>query len=343
MSYGVNIQGVNNSFILTNYASNYVFRGKANFISGSQFFPTAAPASTTIIFYNYAGRSITQSVSASGDNVFRAYENDSIPVSEFKASAVQQSTIAALRYEIVCYGAPIVFFNTSTHTIKGTVASIQQNGDVSGVPKWEILVYAGFPAGTAVSTTVAALTLYCFSQLAGVEAVPDHGIEVYRTNGELAYSSTFKPLVIKDYVTITGSNNPANISALVYSRTFATNPVQSVFSIAKPGFQNIDFARYTWKQYILSDGDGSPYSGVNWTVYRLYLYQFFITSGVSINSTNTDLDFGLQTMDAQFSFEDLTNNSSSTYFDLPPVPNVISSKSESFPVVIPIINCADYD
>lgn len=257
-------------------------------------------------------------------------------------SATVTKNIGVFTYRIICYNLPTVFISTSTYNTKATVSSIVQNGTSGGVPVWDIKVSVAFVVGTAEATFLSHLTFYCFSEIHSSDATEGYGIRCYDASGNITYSSDKKPLRIKDYVTITASSNPSNISDLIYSRTFCPNPEQSVFSLAKPAFMNVDFGRYTWWQYVTNDWN--YYTWVGYAAYthcRLWFRNEILTAGVSVNASNTDLDFSLQVYDGKFEIETYSIDTSTT--PAPPGTNYIASKTENFSITIPILNGADYD
>lgn len=354
MTFGLQLTGVDGSLIASTFTKNITFRGKATYSSLGIAPSTALAVNTTITINGgaFPNGCPTANVSSvpSGDSTYRitrSYPTARGPVppqSAVIATGTIQNTIAILLYTIVSPNKPFVFINTASPTTKGGVMSIAQSGTVGGVPNWVIQISASFPLGQSTATTVSLLTLYCFSEILPSESTTGYGLQTYTEDGVLAYTTNVRALSIKDYVTLTASNNPPNIADMIYTRTFCPNPEVSVFSLAKPGFLNVDFSRYIWREYVTSETFPAGW-GASCTYYQYIAYfdNKIYNTGVSV--LGGDLDFSLSIYDGQFGATLLGGQPGSGIGPPPPAlpPNIILSKSESFPITIPIIDCTEYD
>lgn len=352
MTYGINLYGFRNSISISSEFKNMVFRGKATRVTGTglTYYPADDPGIRST--YQFPA---PPSISYSSTGIAGRYENrafrSSCGTEQFAFSNLVKDN-GFFTYSIESPLVPHVFFNTSNPDTRGTVLSVNDTGAVgpNGFPIWYIKVLVTFLAGTAEATFLPHLTLYCFSDMVPSETDSTYGVSVFKSDGSPSFLSNKKPLLIKDYVTITGSNNPPNLAGLIYTRSFSDNPVQSVFSISKPGFMNIDFARYETFGYLgwVLSGNyridsfvprNSDCSGL-WAVYR-WLKTKYITGGVSKNIYNSDIVFSIVAHE---------HNLGLSYFDFylrydpgTRLPNQDIVKYENFPVTIPIIDCEFYD
>lgn len=361
MSYGLNCFGNNDSILFSTLAPVLFFRGKGVRKTGSglTYYPADEPGhrlswNDGAVFFNITvddfggspGVSQVTKVSSGG-----SFEGGSClgGGSSTGPTATLQRTVVYTTWSITAPTKPIVFINTLNNAIKSSVVGIVQNGGVYPNLLWDVLLVTGFPLGTSEATIVAATSIYAFSEPVVEDLSEDYGIRVFDANGDPTFSVDRKTLVIKDFVTITGSTTPANIANIIYSRTFAPNPTESVFDIAKPGFLNVDFARYSWRQYVTNNIQRPTFTVDSsfgnqcgyFHVANLFVDQEFITAGVSKNNANNDLDFSLVSVRNRWSVEYqgyLFQNGSASGGS-----NSILSKNENFPITIPIINCADYD
>ena len=346
MSFGINLGGRNNSLVATTNGKNFTFRGLATYQSVSLPVNALNGVDNYVVFQ---GRFPSQNEAppylmgpfANGTATSRFIQREVRPsglVDTVRATISAQNTLSVLLYTIVAPGEPVVFINTNTVSTKCVVSSIRQNGTSAGVPIWEIQVSVGFLVGTSTATIVSQLSLYCFSEFFASEGATGHGLNIYTGTTELAFSSNARALTIQDFVEVTSSSSPVNIADMIYTRNFSANPSTPTLSISKPGFLNTDFARYHWRQQVSNFDFFYGFPNRQFLV-NVRADQRIISSGVA--RSVADLDFGLSVFDAELTG---TVTQIPFTFTLPPLPaNFIISKSESFPVKIPVINCSDYD
>lgn len=359
MTYGLALHGHDTSTPVTALSSSLIFRGKAALIAqpgGYGYYPAdAVGKDITIKFYapntNYR---IDSQVNNTLPGTYRGYAIGNTinygggscsagQTAYLRASVTLQKTIGIFTYSIIAPTLPTVFCYSSSPSTKVSLRGIVQNGThYDGDPIWEIKVSIGFPLGTAESTFLSHVTLYCFSKIVAADFSSNFGIRTYDANGNPTFSADKKVLNIRDYVTITQSTRPANLGDMIYTRTFAPNPQKSVFQLSKPAFLNIDFGRYEWNQFVYAGyspfGNGCYYHHQ----YRFIFNQRFITAGVNVNAAKTDLEFGLQAISGSLMFQYVgwAGNRPGAPAS---IPNYLGIIYENFPITIPIIEGADYD
>lgn len=355
MSTGLLFTGFRGASALSSDYSNLFFRGKATRITGTGL--TFYPADVVGVKKRYQFPP-TPTLTVTDDTVAGRYTVEAqrsgcVKLSSATATLVKDNGV--FTYTITSPFEPQVFLNTVTPGIVGTVLGIRNSGDlgVNSWPVWRISVLIAFPAGTAEAAILAAISLYCFSKIHSADSAGDHGLATYNAAGQLGYSSNLQPLKIKDFVRITSSNNPSNLSGLIFTRNFSDNPVQSVFSVTKPGFLNVDFARYETKEYPATEErlNNSHYDdwvnrnsdcSATHALFR-WIKIKYITGGVSINAAGNELNFSLVAYEYDLDLDYYLNVS---HIDFPPGPfggNQDITKTENFPITIPIISCAEYD
>jgi hypothetical protein len=344
MTFGIAALGLNNSLPISTFSKALVFRGKATRVSGAglSYYPADVAGIDTMVTTYFGGpnegqfqveeiagivgfvRGIGRTISIFGGGT---------QVREvFRASVTRD--IGVFTYNVVCYGKPVLFVNSTSPSTKAGVLSVAQVGVVSGVPLWDIKLSVSFSLGTAESVFLSHITVYCFSATHSTDSVGGYGIQAFMEDGSLAYTSTSLTLVVVDYVSLTASTTPDNIADIIYTRNFSPEPMVSMFDIAKPGFMNIDFARYTWRQYATSfrhNSGGQDFYTWWWVDSKI------INTGVSV--ANGELDFSLSVVDARATPQVFSRTS----FSQPPYTQKIMAKSEVFPAIIPVIDCAMYD
>jgi len=351
--FGFKALGHNNRPLLFGDGSTLAFRGKASFVAGSAFYPADAPGNQNHfrVWFRTTSWDTYHTFNSSNLHEARVVQVGTATgtTNTVMVSGRQQKNIGVFTYRIVCHNTPVVFFHTTNHLTKGTLLSIIQNGTSNGASVWDLKVMVTFPLGEAESVFLPRLTLYCFSEF-HVSDLQGHGIAIYRSNGSVAYSSSIKVLEIENYVQIASSHIPNTLSNITYNLSFSPDAKQNIFSMSKPGFMNIDFARYKFAEFV-------PF-GLYWTVPVAYLgfwdgrhhgYSFHIFSdsevingGFAVNGSN--LDFSLSVIDVNFSFRNIAYTHDTAHSPPPPsITYILDYKREIFPTVIPVIDCTLYD
>lgn len=370
MTYGIKIRGLNNSIPISSFGASLIFRGKAQRVTGTGMtyypadqFPLCTAVEAFYDTYSYQVRRFSGttysyyqgSVPAAPGKVvlIGAALNTAIGTSIAngeRAEATYQRNVAIFTYKIVAPTMPIVFFHTSSSDTRATVVSVTPNGTEGGAPVWYIKVSIGFLAGTAEATFASHLTLYCFSKVVNSDFSASFGVRTFDAHGNPAYSSELKPLRAKDYVTLTATDTPTNISNMIITREFCPTPEISMFSMSKPSFQNIDFARYGSRVIgnnvfgfnYLSIGLGYIGGRNRYLNFLMHLESHIAAGGVNIK--NGELNFGLTVVDAEWVPFDFTISASQPMRPSQSLPSqYISYKRELFPCTIPVIDGAEYD
>jgi hypothetical protein len=145
---------------------------------------------------------------------------------------------AIAEYYIMAETKPSIFV-CGGEAYSGAIASITDSGiSVNGLKRWNVRVYCAYAEGQR--QLLSQLQLYCFARCRNVTPA-GHGMAVYDSNGVLKYSTEFKPLVLRDVMTITGISGVGSaITSLNVQRTIETN---NVFTDAKPAFLSVDWLR----------------------------------------------------------------------------------------------------
>jgi hypothetical protein len=351
MTYGLTTTGLNNSLPISSYSSSLVFRGKAYRVTGTglSYYPAEQPG-TDVYFTTYIGGGNSGSYTvdyATGltgqvrgiQRTISTFGGGTQTVLLFTSTAVKD--IGVFTYRIICYSKPTVFSSSTSPTTKAGVLSIVQNGTSSGVPIWDIKINVAFTLGTAENVFLSYIELYCFSETHLTDSIGGYGLQSFKQDGSIAYTSTSKILRISDSVTLTAASNPPNIADMIYTRTYNPNPETSMFSLAKPGFLNVDFSRYNYRQFAynhqqISGGSTRVYYKMWW-----WLDTKIINTGVAIK--NGELDFSLSVIDATSVVQVYSTSSSSSPLVAPPYTQQIIDRQEIFPITIPVIDCTLYD
>ena len=356
MGYGIKLYGLNNSLPISSLAPTMVFRGKATRI-GTVYYPANDPGTALQYTVGQPGEyylSEASSGTAGYSFVWTPLQNiyygggscySGAGINYPIAWGNVSKDIAIATYTITCPDSPLVFICATDRRCKGSVLSVVQNGTSGGVPVWNISTSVTFAVGMSEADIFSGVTLYCFSKIISSDNLGGYGIAAYDANGNLTYCSDKKILRIKDYVTISGATNPTNIADMIYDTALCPNPETRVYSLAKPSFMNMDFARYNWRQFVVSwyknIGNQCAYAHR----FRLYLDNQIITSGANVNQANNEIVFGLSVAKAKFYFEyyDFIQSNNAYYNRAPDGTTSITSRSEVFTYTVPIIEGADYD
>jgi hypothetical protein len=361
MTYGIKLKGLNNSLPISSFSPTMIFRGKA-ILNGSGFYPSDVngiittlvtvnprtggnpPISHSITYassnqpgyyearHNYTGGSWAGATCISSGNILLA-------------SGTIKKDIVIFDFRIECPTEPLVFLSSSIASTKASVLGLTNVGSNGVNIIWNIKLNVSFVLGTPESTILSQIGVYCFSEVHPSDFSSNFGIRTYDNNGDICFTSEKKILKIKDYVEVTASSNPPNLADIIFSRNFAPNPEISMFSLNKPGFMNIDFARYGSREYVTKSLSGITGGGCNyrWPL-RVYINYDLITSGVNKNNSNSDLDYSLSVIKGLFEIELLSSNPVRfDQFSIPDGVNSISYKNEIFPTIIPVIDCTEYD
>lgn len=365
MTFGLKLFGANNSLPISSFAKTMVFRGKGFRLFGanSTFYPADTIGTDSFVNGQYQSPGYTVSYAPGAAGKLRHYARDGFSgnlTNWFDGVAIRNIVVMTYQLESQGLDQPTVFINSTNPDVTGSIQTISLSFTFGGYSVWRARVNVGFPVGLSDAEIGSSLTLYCFSPITEFDIQSGYGLRTFTANGELAYSSELRPLRAKDYVTITGSSTPANLADLIYAREFCQNPEKSVFSMTKPAFMNVDFARYGW-----SDTPYTPYwpylftyTNNTYIYWRYCVVYDFATTGVTVK--NGELSFNLSAINAKIEPFDITvlppnrfwknqaDTSALKWFELwPPASSrsaqYITYKHEMFPCTIPIIDGADYD
>lgn len=363
MTFGLKLSGLNNSLPISSFAKALIFRGKAARVTGPgmTFYPADAVGTDSFVNGQYQSSGYTVSYAPGVAGRIRHFSRNGFNgglSTAFDGAAIRN--IVVLTYEVVCPDLPTVFINSTNQDVTGSIQTISLFASAGAASVWRMRVNVGFPVGLSEVAIQAALTLYCFSPIVAADLQDGYGLRTFTASGELAYSSELRPLRAKDYVTITGSSTPADLANLIYAREFCPTPEKSVFSMAKPAFMNVDFARYGWSETPYIPYWPYVYTFTNniYIFWRYCVVYDFATTGVTVK--NGELSFNLSAIDAKIEPFDITvlppnkfwknqaDTSSLKSFEVwPPTSSrqaqYITYKHEMFPCTIPIIDGADYD
>lgn len=358
--YGVKLKGRNTSIPVSSLSKSLIFRGKAVQSGGGLYSANSPGTVATMNVQYFTGATWGPDYTGSGSNERRitywyrgSASGDGQDLGSTRGAYLTADS-GFFNYYINCPTRPVVFYHTSNANTKACTKSIQEVSPGT----WLIVACISFPVGEGEGSFLPRITLYCFSEIVAADLTDTYGMRAFNASGQPTFSSEKKILRIKDYVKLTGSSTPAWIGDLIYTRSFAPNPEQSVFTIPKPAFQNVDFARYTIRQF--QSGFISLPFGSGWMDrlrftsggltyqhrYWAYLDMQVVSSGVCRNNAGNELEFGLNVVEGYWTTQYYDTIQTSASFP-PPIPgdtpNVILAKYEGFPVTIPIINAAEYD
>jgi hypothetical protein len=310
MSFGISALGKSSSIALSSEVPAFVFVGKATRITGTglTFFPFDTGSSSFTCFSGgCGGLSIT----------LRSPDDTGV-----------------YTYSIASAGEPIVFISTTNFDVTATIIGLAPTGTTNGagLPIWYLRVLISYPLGLR-DGALPFIDVYCFDRIPNTPQ-SGNGIAVYDGGGVLTFSSSFNPLRVKDIVQFTSTTTPANLADIVINKTTLADPVQSVFDVPKPAFLNIDWGRYIVTTRVFYNTCVAqvcdPFCRcIQCGTVAASFQQTFVTGGVRLNTTRTDLVISLVSQ----SLDSFTCSGAPAGY----------VKRERLPISIPVINGADYD
>jgi hypothetical protein len=337
MSFGLEVKGHNNSLLFSSGWSSLAFVGKAAWTGANSFFPADHQSYQWRRNFGPFGAGIFNApISGTGVKQFFAHA-ETFNCGYITVTFNTPDDNGCFEYEVYSPGYPTIFVNTTNTNVSAIVLGVYKTGvtNASGWYKWIIKLGVGYPSGLR-SSALTYLSLYCFSNM--YDTVGSYGLKVWNENSNIVFNSEVKPVKVQDIVTITSTtlSNPSDLSTLVFNKTTLANPKTSVYSVPKPAFLNLDWARYNVdnNQYagVLNRLAGPPTQCVFLTQVGISYSQKFLAGGLRVNSAGSDLILGLFGLDITDGVITASTSNTDTV-----------TKTELLPINIPVINGSDYD
>ncbi len=329
------MNGHDNNICFDSDYKSLVFVGKATRITGSGMTYYPRDAASWVYFRNvWTG---STSFSYTGGVGVRTVQCTGCSNNTYGASATISDTQGYYTYSITCLTKPVIFtYSSAGPAVQVSVLSIVNSGTTSGgLPVWYIKVGLGYTAGLRESA-LPYVTIYCFSTIPNT-ATSNYGMAMYNSAGELSFDSNrYKALRIQDLITLNSVTFPSGqLSSFTMNLTTSSSPVNSLYSLAKPSFMNVDFGRYgvTTNLFLanLNRDQGYPQGCRNPAPISAHFNQPFLTGGMYLNgSVITATLHGIDLIGYACAEDAGTNTS-------------INNNLTKTPTYIPVINGADYD
>lgn len=342
MAYGLEIKNDSGNFLIQDKAPSYMFIGKATY--DSLVSHTSVPSSWKgrSYYYDHGNRgsqNCSGSLSGSGSFEIRTYNGYYRSCTENSYNCGGLTTY----YTIPDDGGTAIFYVYSMHrpivfSAGSAPASITDTGVTNGEgeTRWDIALLVYYPAGDP--SGVAAMEVYCFAYNTGTPT--GQGLAVFDSTGSNTFDSNKTILNIKDIMTITALDvDGQTLGTMDYTYTGGTE----VSSMSKPMWASVDWARWYRRQESRSDRQSmyyDPIFGSPGCTYAssAWVYHWFITIGVVSgfywNGTSITANFNVATKLDWGVTESSGNAASDTLYGQKTIP---------LPIIVPIIDGADYD